>query len=53
MICPSCKKPPVSPGGFLVTFDRTKLTCKSCGTVYPVKDDIPMLLIDDAGETRS
>ena len=47
LCCPKCK------GDLDYNPEAQTLTCKACGTVYPVKDDIPMLLIDDADEARS
>ena len=30
-----------------------ELVCQSCGLAYPVRDDIPVLLVDEARATRS
>jgi uncharacterized protein YbaR (Trm112 family) len=42
LACPNCKTPvaPVKNG--------TALRCGKCGRVYPIKDDIPIMLIDEA-----
>jgi uncharacterized protein YbaR (Trm112 family) len=42
LVCPACKKPvrPVKNG--------TGLQCEGCRRVYPIKDDIPVMLIDEA-----
>ena len=42
LACPSCKTP--------VTLIRngTALKCAVCKRVYPIKDDIPVMLIDEA-----
>jgi len=42
LACPNCKTPvtPVKNG--------TALKCGTCKRVYPVKDDIPVMLIDEA-----
>jgi uncharacterized protein len=43
LVCPSCKTEPV----VLVQGD-TGLKCGKCSRVYPIKDDIPVMLIDEA-----
>jgi len=42
LACPNCKTPvtPVKNG--------TALKCGTCHRVYPIKDDIPVMLIDEA-----
>jgi uncharacterized protein YbaR (Trm112 family) len=30
------------------TADGGELVCQSCGLAYPVRDDIPVLLVDEA-----
>ena len=42
LVCPNCKTPvhPVKNGA--------GLKCETCHRVYPVKDDIPVMLIDEA-----
>ena len=42
LVCPSCKVP-VS-----LTPDGEGLKCGQCRRVYPIKDDIPVMLIDEA-----
>lgn len=46
LCCPKCKAD--------LVYDQSArtLTCRKCGTVYPVKDDIPMMLIDEADQPR-
>ncbi len=44
LVCPACKKPLV-----LHTKDSGEsLKCAACRRVYPVKDNIPILLVDEA-----
>ena len=42
LVCPLCKTP-VKP-----TADQQSLKCSTCRRVYPVHDDIPVMLIDEA-----
>ncbi len=42
LACPQCK-------GDVVPDDKEeKLTCNACKLVYPVRDGIPVMLIDEA-----
>jgi uncharacterized protein len=40
IVCPSCHAK-LNPEG-------EELVCTGCGLAYPVRDDIPVLLIDEA-----
>lgn len=42
LVCPMCKTP-VKP-----TPDQQGLKCSTCRRVYPVRDDIPVMLVDEA-----
>jgi uncharacterized protein len=42
LACPKCK------GGISLTADGAWLVCEACGLKYPVKDDIPVMLVDEA-----
>jgi uncharacterized protein len=42
LVCPECKTP------VRVVNDGTGLRCDTCRRVYPVKDDIPVMLVDEA-----
>jgi uncharacterized protein len=42
LACPKCK------GGLDYDPKNGKLTCKACRLKYAVKDDIPIMLIDEA-----
>jgi uncharacterized protein YbaR (Trm112 family) len=41
LCCPKCK------GDLDYKPKKQTLTCKSCGHVYQVKDDIPIMLVND------
>ncbi|GAA4063122.1 Trm112 family protein [Nonomuraea soli] len=40
LACPACKSP--------LRAESEELACTSCGLIYPVRDDIPVLLVDEA-----
>ena len=40
LACPVCKKD--------VTLNNDKIVCTKCGRRYPIKDGIPVMLIDEA-----
>jgi hypothetical protein len=42
LVCPACKTP------VQLTPDGQGLKCSTCRRVYPIKDDIPDMIIDDA-----
>ena len=42
LACPACKTPVV------LTADGTGLLCGECRRVYPIKDDIPVMLTEEA-----
>ncbi|MDP3980230.1 MAG: Trm112 family protein [Chlamydiota bacterium] len=44
LACPSCH-------GDIEDLDQ-KLRCKSCGLLYPVRDGIPVMLIDEAEKPK-
>lgn len=42
LACPECKTPVVP------VHDGAGLKCETCKRVYPVRDDIPVMLLDEA-----
>ena len=42
LACPLCKTP------VTLVKNGTALKCGTCRRVYPIKDDIPVMLIDEA-----
>jgi len=42
LVCPLCKKP------VALTGNKKGLKCTQCHRVYPIQDDIPIMLIDSA-----
>jgi uncharacterized protein len=42
LVCPKCK------GDLELTQEEDGLKCKTCVLKYPIKDDIPIMLIDEA-----
>jgi LSD1 subclass zinc finger protein len=42
LVCPQCKTP------VKLTPDDMGLKCATCHRVYPIRDDIPVMLLDEA-----
>lgn len=42
LACPKCK------GEINLSQDKSGLICAKCRLLYPIKDDIPIMLIDEA-----
>lgn len=42
LACPKCKAP------VTLTQAQDGLVCEACAVVYPVRDDIPVMLMDEA-----
>jgi uncharacterized protein len=42
LVCPACKAP------LQLVADGQGLKCGQCKRVYPIKDDIPVMLVDEA-----
>jgi uncharacterized protein YbaR (Trm112 family) len=46
LVCPACRGE-IGPEG-----DATGLECRRCGRVYPVRDGIPVMLVDEASPPK-
>jgi len=44
LVCPNCKGPLVPKK------DAKELICKPCRLAYPIRDDIPVMLVEEARE---
>jgi uncharacterized protein YbaR (Trm112 family) len=42
LVCPQCR------GGLFVDPDAEELVCNTCALAYPVRGDIPVMLVDEA-----
>lgn len=42
LVCPLCKTP------VKITGDQQGLKCSTCRRVYPIRDNIPVMLVDEA-----
>jgi len=42
IVCPDCH------GDLKPVAESSELVCQKCGLAYPVRDDIPVLLVDEA-----
>lgn len=45
LACPKCKKP------VRVSKNEECIVCDSCGLLYEIREDIPVMLIDEAKQT--
>ncbi len=41
LVCPACR-------GQIAARDESGLECRSCGRIYPVRDGIPVMLVEEA-----
>ena len=46
LVCPKCK------GDIVLIDDGTGLVCPACRLKYPIRDDIPVMLVDEAEEVE-
>ena len=42
LVCPECK------ARVTLTADGAGLKCPACGRVYPIRDDIPIMIVEEA-----
>jgi uncharacterized protein len=42
LVCPVCRKP------VHLTANNAGLKCEECFRIYPIEDDIPIMLVDSA-----
>ncbi len=42
LVCPVCK------GALEIENDKSGLVCRACGLKFPIIDDIPVMMIDEA-----
>jgi uncharacterized protein YbaR (Trm112 family) len=42
LVCPQCK------GDLVYDIERQKLHCHACRLSYPIQDDIPIMLVEEA-----
>ena len=47
IVCPACH------GALVVDDEAQELVCSGCGRAYPVRDDIPVLLVDEARDPNA
>lgn len=47
LVCPDCH------GELTMTQDPDELRCQGCGLAYPIRDGIPVLLVDEARRPAS
>jgi uncharacterized protein len=46
LVCPECKTP------VRLTPDNAGLKCQTCRRVYPIRDEIPVMLVDEASVAK-
>ena len=44
LVCPKCK------GELKLDEEKERLICSECKLAYPIKDDIPVMLIEEAAK---
>ncbi len=48
LACPKCVREPDCTGDLVYNEEENQLICHHCKLVYHIKDDIPIMLIDEA-----
>jgi len=48
LACPKCVREPGCTGNLEYNKEKQQLICRHCNLIYPIKDDIPVMLIDEA-----
>jgi len=48
LACPKCVREPGCTGELEYNEEKQQLICRKCKLIYSVKDDIPVMLIDEA-----
>jgi hypothetical protein len=48
LACPACVRTEQERAKVVLTSDGRGLKCPVCHRVYPIRDDIPVMLIDEA-----
>lgn len=42
LACPTCRGP------VTMNEDKTGLVCQACAVIYPIREDIPIMLVEEA-----
>jgi len=45
LACPACKAQ--------VSLENEKIICRGCGLIYPIKEGVPIMLIEEAKKNES
>ena len=53
LVCPSCKKRVELKDAASGDGVQAWLSCTGCGLRYPIRDDIPIMLIEEATPTKA
>jgi len=48
LACPKCVREPGCTGDLEYQEEKQQLICRHCKLVYLIKDDIPVMLVDEA-----